>query len=421
MLGFFNLALRIDVAQKSFEIAKIPDSVLKQTLGGKGLATHLLLKYNPPGADPLGAENHLIFATGPVTQTPLWGSCRHGVFTKSPLTGRYAESYAGGSAAEHMVAAGADAVMICGISPNPVWIEVAENSAQFHSAQDFWGLDTSKTEGHIRSWLKDRRPEADTAGVLSIGPANENRLAFAVIENDHSRSAGTTGVGTVMGSKNIKAVAFWGRRKRQAADPGAMKQFAIDLSRIAKNNPVFNACQTMGTPVRADIMNQAGGFPARGRRRARSAQAPHISSRCEVCPQACPKCLIACGNPTRGVCPPYTTVYQPGLAGPVDPIRNGGKSEVLTEREDRLTLFDTLIICRFYHDLYQWEQLAAIIAAATGMQLSVAQMRAIAARVTEDTRRFNRREGLSSADSPVQFTSEPAPEAGSASTRNEGN
>ena len=100
MHGFHNLALRIDVSQKSFEIEKIPDSVLKQTLGGKGLATYLLLKYNPAGVNPLGPDNHLIFAIGPVTGTALWGSCRHGVYTKSPLTGCYAESYSGGTAAD---------------------------------------------------------------------------------------------------------------------------------------------------------------------------------------------------------------------------------------------------------------------------------------------------------------------------------
>src|SRR5512145_134916 len=102
MRGFFNIALRIDVSQRAFEIESIPDSLLKTTLGGKGLATHLLLKYNSPNINPLGPENHLIFAIGPVTKTALWGSCRHGVYTKSPLTGCYAESYSGGTAAESM-------------------------------------------------------------------------------------------------------------------------------------------------------------------------------------------------------------------------------------------------------------------------------------------------------------------------------
>jgi aldehyde:ferredoxin oxidoreductase len=350
MHGFYNLALRIDVSQKSFEIEKIPDSVLKQTLGGKGLATHLLLKYNPAGVDPLGPDNHLVFATGPVTRTALWGSCRYGVYTKSPLTGRYVESYCGGTVAEPMAAAGADAVMIYGVSPEPVWLEIAENAVQFHSAGDLWGLDTDRTEDRIKSWLKTNRPAADPAGVVTIGSPDENRAAFAVVENDCWRSAGRAGVSAVMGSKNIKAIACWGRRRKEVADPAALKRFAVDLSRTARDNPGAK---------------------------------------------------------------PYKALDPPLLVGP---NRIEGKAGIFTEWEDRLTLFDTLIICRFYRDLYQWEQLAAIIAAATGMELGVAQMRAIAARVADDTRRFNLREGLTSADDrlPVHFSTEPRPESGSA-------
>jgi aldehyde:ferredoxin oxidoreductase len=561
MHGFYNIALRIDVSQKSFEIEKIPDSVLKHTLGGKGLATHLLLKYNPAGADPLGAENHLIFAIGPVTKTSVWGSCRHGVFTKSPLTGCYAESYSGGTAAEHMAAAGADAVMVHGVSPEPVWLEIGENSVQFHPAADLWGMDTYRTQDRVTAWLKANRPEADKAGVITIGPAGENRVAFAVIENDYWRSAGRTGVGAVMGAKNVKAIAFWGNRSKEVADAGRMKQFAVDLSRIAKDNPGVKAYQTLGTPMLVDIMNKAGGFPTRYWQKGRfehyqNINAAALHERCEVRPHACLKCLMACGRLStvrtgrhkglkaegpeyetiyafgglceidrieeilflndlcdrlgmdtitagnlaaftieaarrkkidypidygevdsiarllediagrrgigdllaqgiraaagewrmqdqaihvkglepagydprvlkgmglaygtsdRGACHLRATFYKPELAGMVDPNRIEGKAKIFVEWEDRLTLFDTLIICRFYRDLYQWEQLASIIAAATGMELGVREMRAIASRVADDTRRFNLREGMTAADDrlPERFTTEPLPESNS--------
>ena len=334
MRGFFNIALRIDVPHESFEIETIPDSVLKTTLGGKGLATHLLLKYNPPGVDPLGAENHLIFAVGPATRTALWGSCRYGVFTKSPLTGGYAESYSGGTAAEHMVGVGADAVMIYGASPEPVWLEVTENSVLFHPARELWGLDTYRTQDRIVSWLKGHRPQAAKAGVVTIGPVGENRVAFAVIENDYRCSAERTGVDAVMRSKKIKAIAFWGNRRKEIADPGRMQQFAADLNK----------------------------------------------------------------------------------AGMLDPNRIEGTGRVFAEREDRLTFFDTLILCPFYRDLYQWEQLSTIVAAATGMDLNVKDMRSIAAHVASGARRFNLREGLTAADDrlPPRFTREPLPESISA-------
>jgi aldehyde:ferredoxin oxidoreductase len=559
MHGFYNIALRVDMTQRSFEIETLPDSVLKSTLGGKGLATYLLLKYNPPAVDPLGPENHLIFAIGPVTRTSLWGSCRHGVFTKSPLTGCYAESYSGGTAAESMAAIGADAVMICGRSPEPVWLEITENSVQFHPARDLWGLDTYRTEDRVNAWLKEHRPDCGRAGVLTIGPAGENRVAFAVIENDYWRSAGRTGVGAVMGSKNIKAIAFRGSRARDIADPERMKQFASDLTKTTKDNPAVKAYKTFGTPMLVDSMNKAGGFPTRywqkGRfERYQAINAAALHERCDVRPHACLKCLMACGRLStvkegrhkglkvegpeyetiyafgglceighieeilflndvcdrlgmdtitagnlaaftieaarkgkadcaidygdvdaiaallediaarrgvgavlangiraaarewgleeyaihvkglepagydprvlkgmglaygtsdRGACHLRATFYKPELAGMVDPNRIEGKAKVFTEWEDRLTLFDTLILCRFYRDLYQWEQLSTIVAASTGLELGVQGLRAIAARVTSDTRRFNLREGLTAADDrlPPRFTRETLPEA----------
>jgi aldehyde:ferredoxin oxidoreductase len=428
MRGFFNIALRIDVSQRAFEIESIPDSLLKTTLGGKGLATHLLLKYNSPGVDPLGPENHLIFAIGPVTKTALWGSCRHGVYTKSPLTGCYAESYSGGTAAESIAATGADAIMVYGVSEEPVWLEIAENSVLFHPAGDLWGLDTYRTGDKVKAWLKENRPEAKRAGVVTIGPAGENLVAFAVIENDYRRSDGRTGVGAVLGSKKIKAVAFWGNRSKEIADPDRMKQFAADLAKASKDNPGVKACKTFGTPMPVDILNKAGGSPTRYRQkgwfeRCQEVSAAALHARCEVKPHACLKCLMACGRLStvkdgrhKGLTlegPECETIDAFGGLCEVDRIE--GMAKVFAEWEDRLTLFDTLIICRFYRDLYQWEQLSSIIAAATGLELGTGEMRAVAARVASNTRRFNLREGLTATDDrlPIRFTTEALPESNS--------
>jgi aldehyde:ferredoxin oxidoreductase len=424
MRGFFNIALRIDVSQRAFEIESIPDSLLKTTLGGKGLATHLLLKYNLPNVDPLGPENHLIFATGPVTKTALWGSCRHGVYTKSPLTGCYAESYSGGTAAESMAATGADAIMVYGVSEEPVWLEIAENSVLFHPAGYLWGLDTYRIEDKVKAWLKEHRPEAKKAGVVTIGPAGENQVAFAVIENDYWRSAGRTGVGAVMGSKKIKAIAFWGNRSKEIADPERMKQFAADLAKVSKDNPGVNAYKTFGTPMLEDIAARRGigDTLARGIRVAADewnlqAHAIHVKGLepAGYDPRVLKGMGLAYGTSDRGACHLRTTFYKPELTGMVDPSRIEGKAKVFAEWEDRLTLFDTLIICRFYRDLYQWEQLSSIIAAATGLDLGTEEMRAVAARVSSNIRRFNLREGLTATDDrlPIRFTTEALPESNS--------
>ena len=114
MKGFYNRILMIDLSSRSYEITELHDSLLETYLGGKGLASHLLLKYNPARVEPLSDENCIIIATGPVTGSPVWGSCRYGLYTKSPQTGFYAESYAGGRVPEAIDSAGYDAVIIKG-------------------------------------------------------------------------------------------------------------------------------------------------------------------------------------------------------------------------------------------------------------------------------------------------------------------
>jgi aldehyde:ferredoxin oxidoreductase len=301
MKGFHNRILTLNMSGRKWEPSSVPEDTLRSTLGGKGLATHLLLQHNPKQTDPLGPENRLIFATGPVTGTSVWGSCRHGVFCKSPLTGFYSESYAGGTVAEHLDRTGFDAVMIHGASDEPVWLEISPEGVQFHSAKDLWGLDTYKTENRIKAWVKESRPEAKKSGVVCIGPAGENLVRFAVIENDYWRSAGRTGVGAVMGSKKIKAVVFWGNRKRQTADPALLKQFAAELAERAKTDKGAAAYKTLGTPMMVDIMSKVSSFPTRYWHKGQSAHREKINAsalheRLKVTPHACLKCFMACGR-----------------------------------------------------------------------------------------------------------------------------
>jgi aldehyde:ferredoxin oxidoreductase len=218
MFGFYNRLLAIDATSWSFRIHPIPDQWLRQTLGGKGLATYLLLKNNPRGVDPLSPENQLIFAVGPVSGSPIWGSCRYGIYTKSPQTGFYAESYSGGTVGDYMAKTGFDAVVITGASPKPVWLEISEEGVAFHTAKDLWGLDAYQAENQVKNHVAESHSAHPRAGVVVIGPAGERGVAFSVVENDYWRSAGRTGTGAVMGSKRIKAIAFRGGRKKDLAD-----------------------------------------------------------------------------------------------------------------------------------------------------------------------------------------------------------
>jgi len=146
MKGLFNKILRIDLKSRTFQEEKIPDSVYEACLGGKVMGIYLLMKDIPAGVDPLSPKNKLIFCTGPATDSRIYGSCRHGVFTKSPLTGIFLESYSGGKAAEPMSGTGHDAFILEEASDDPVWIEVSDHKVVFHDAKDLWVKDTHFTE-----------------------------------------------------------------------------------------------------------------------------------------------------------------------------------------------------------------------------------------------------------------------------------
>lgn len=544
MKGSYGRILKVDLVAQTSTVEEIPDDVLQAYIGGKGLATYLLLENNPAGVDPLGPENCLIFATGPATGSAVWGGCRYGVFTKSPQTGFYAESYAGGKVPEAMAATGFDAVLIRGACAGPTVLSVFPDGAVFHDAGDLWGQETYAAEDAVVARFRRDDAGYGRPGAVVVGPAAENGIRFAVIKNDHWRSAGRTGVGTVMGAKRLKAVLFQGDRKRVLHDEGAVRAFARRMMTEGRDNPGVKAYKAMGTSQMVKVMNNARAFPTRYWSRgtcphweAISADALH--TRCEVEPHACLKCFMACGRMTRvkegphagltiegpeyetiyafgglcmidtieaiihlndicdrlgmdtitagnlcalaieavrrgridfpvaygdadgvaallgliaaregigavlaegirhaaaqwdlediavhikgmepagydprplkgmglayatsdrGACHLRATFYKPELSGMIDPAQVEGKAELFVDFEDRLTLFDALILCRFYRDLYPWETLREMVRAVTGLTDDLPELRRKAAGIATLTRRFNIREGLTAAD-----------------------
>ena len=134
MKGFFNQLLRINLSHQKSTVEPIPESVLRSYLGGKGLGSYLLLKENPPHIDPFSPENRLIFTSGPLADTPFYGSSRYAVFTKSPQTGIYSESYSGGKITLSLSRTGYDAIIIEGKSKHPIFLEISDQEVVFHSA-----------------------------------------------------------------------------------------------------------------------------------------------------------------------------------------------------------------------------------------------------------------------------------------------
>ena len=224
MKSFYNQYLRVNLTDKTYCTEHLPDTVLKETLGGKGLGTHLLLDLLPPDTDPLSPKNILIFTTGPAGGTDISAASRYGVFTKSPLTGIYCESYSGGHVAPVMKRTGYDAIVLEGASADPVYLHISEDGVSFHDAAHLWGKDAYATEDAINA-------EVAVKGVQSvvIGPGGENLVSFACISNNYWRCAGRGGVGAVLGSKKVKGIAFSGDARAEAADPVLLEHFITDL------------------------------------------------------------------------------------------------------------------------------------------------------------------------------------------------
>ena len=569
MKGFFNRILKIDVGEHSFSIQELTDQELEQGLGGKGLATKLLLENNPAGVDPFSSENSLIIAVGPVTDSPIYGSCRHGVYTKSPQTGLYAESYSGGKAAESISRTGYDAVVIRGISKEPVFLEISDETVRFHPARDLWGLDTYATEDEVLKRIGKNRKgvAAERAAALVIGPAGENLIRYAVIENDYWRSAGRTGTGAVMGSKKIKALCFYGNQKRSLAFPDEVNAFAREILEKGKTDAGAANYRKMGTPMMVGVLNKAGAFPTQYWSKGvlegwEAIGADALHEKCEVQPRACARCFIGCGRLSkvkegphkgmtlegpeyetiyafgglclikniedilylndicdrlgmdtitagnlagfaieaskrgkipekmeygdvpaiaallkqiayrqgigavlaegirsaatewglediaihvkgmepagydprvlkgmglgyatsdRGACHLRATFYKPELAKMIDPDQIEGKAELFIDFEDRLCLFDTLILCRFYRDLYPWPELSRIIHMTTGLNWGKEEIQTLTNRVITGCREFNLREGMTADQDclPPRFHKEALPESGKVITEDD--
>ncbi len=549
MKGFFKKVLRINLKDKTFKTEDVDDEIYKKYLGGKGLATYLLLKEKIYEVHPLSSKNKIIFAIGSVTDTQIHGSSRYGVFTKSPLTGIYTESYSGGDVAQFISKTGYDALIIEEKSDEPIFLEITEDKVIFHSAKELWGRGTYDTEDLIRERF------GKNSGIITIGQAGENLVKFACIENNYWRSAGRTGVGTVLGSKNVKAIVFHGNTIKEVYSEEGVKEFSKKIREKAKDDPGVKAYRNFGTPMLVAINNSIKAFPSRYWHQGTFEGWEKISAETmqEILnpkPKACPKCFMACGKLSevkdgphkglkiegpeyetiyafgglcliddlreiaylndlcdnygidtitagnlvaftmeaselgkidykisygdakkaaeliekivfrkgigdilaegivfaakkwdmediaihvkglepagyeprvlkgmslayatsdRGACQLRATFYKAELAGLIEKDQIEGKAELFIDFEDRLTIHDCLIVCRFYRDLYMWDELGEIIYITTGLKLDREGIKKLASNVINLTRDFNSKCGITKENDniPERFFKEP--------------
>jgi len=218
--GYHGKILRIDLTHNQIATQQLDGGIFRQYLGGAGFVTHFLWKELSPGIDPLSPDNKLVFANGPVTGLSLAGSARNCIGAKSPLTGGLAKSEAGGFWGAEFRRAGYDVIIIEGRAEKPVYLWIHDGEVSIRDASGIWGLKTKETQDKIRAELGDPKIRA-----AMIGPAGENLVRYACIMNGLFDAAGRGGLGAVMGSKNLKAVAVRGGPKGPAiADPQYVSQ-----------------------------------------------------------------------------------------------------------------------------------------------------------------------------------------------------
>jgi aldehyde:ferredoxin oxidoreductase len=448
-----------------------------------------------------------------------------------------------------MSALGYDAIVLQGASSNLIFLEIDGGAVRFHDASFLRGKDALETERMLREQYEGN------AAVLTIGPAGENLVKYAYVNNDQGRCLGRTGVGAVLGSKRVKALVLFGEHKKTADDPELLHRFQREILGKGKNSPSTAAFQAYGTSMIVDLTCHVEAFPSRYWQEGTVSHVEDINGEalmrtCDVEPKACGHCFIKCirstsirdgrhkglkvdgpeyetiyafgglnevadireiaylndmcdrlgmdtitaGNVTafaieaykrnridfavdygqvdriaellrmiayregigallaegvraaslelgleeiaihvkgleppgyeprylqgmglsyavadRGACHLRGTFYKPELSGFIDPLSNEGKAQMLIDYEDRMTIMDTLILCRFYRDLVGWDEMSKIVQGTTGLRLSEADLRRIAADIAHTVRRFNLREGMTPEDDtlPGHFFNNP--------------
>ena len=318
MFGWTGKVLRVDLTALTSSVEDLDRKAAEQYIGGLGLGAKYLYDEIDPAVDPFSPQNKLLFATGPLTGTGAPAGNRYVVVTKSPLTGGIANSTAAGEFAINLKYAGYDLVIFEGKATSPVYVYIDDERVCFGDAGPLWGMDTEDTERAVIA------ATAADAKVSCIGPAGENLVRFACVINDMGRAAGRSGVGAVMGSKNLKAVAVRGTGGVRVAD-NARFYAAIEKCYSILDDPDTEEFHQTGTPGVLDLVQAFGALPTKNFQSGNNehydklsgeALAETLSVRKRM-GMGCPGCPIACGRVTRvknpefegvGVGPEYETI-----------------------------------------------------------------------------------------------------------------
>ena len=316
--------LRVNLTAGTVTAEPLNMAWARSYLGSRGLGSKYLVSEVKPTVDPLSPENKIIWATGPLTGTMASTGGRYTVITKGPLTGAIACSNSGGYWGAELKMAGWDMVIFEGRSPTPVYLYISDDTAELRDAAHLWGKSVWETEALLKTGLQD-----PLTRVSSIGKAGENGVLYAAVVNDLHRAAGRSGVGTVMGSKNLKAIAVRGTKGvGNVRDPKAFMKVTYEKKKILHDNAVTGlGLPTFGTQVLMNVINEVGGLPTRNHQDVQFESAKDISAEAMATPrdtdgkaqlitnQACFGCTIACGRVSKMDKGHFTVANKPQYWG----------------------------------------------------------------------------------------------------------
>lgn len=299
MYGWIGTTLRIDLTTGTVTREATDMKLAREYVGARGLGGRILSDEVDHNVDALSPENKLIFAPGPFSGTFAPSAGRYNVITKSPLNGTIAASNSGGSFGAELKYAGYDMVILEGKAPVPSYIYIKDDVVEIKPADELWGLNAHDTTDRLREMTDEE------AKVACIGPAGEKLSLLACIMNEMHRAAGRTGVGAVMGSKNLKAIAVTGTGAVKVADPVAFKAAVLKARKKIQEHPVGGTgLKAYGTNVLVNILNQTGALPTRNFQDGYFPEADKIGGETLAAnqllrPKGCFSCIISCGRVTK--------------------------------------------------------------------------------------------------------------------------
>jgi aldehyde:ferredoxin oxidoreductase len=329
MYGWTGTILRVNLSDGKITREATDLDMTRKYVGARGLGGRILSDEVDPTTDALSPKNKLIFAPGPFSGTFAPSAGRFDVITKSPLNGTIAASNSGGVFGPELKYAGYDAVIIEGKAAKPSYLWIKDDQVEIRDAGDIWGRNVLDTTDLVREQTDEE------ARVACIGPAGERQALIACIMNEMHRAAGRTGVGAVMGSKNLKAVAVSGTGSVKVADPEGFKAAVLKSRQMIQAHPVGGAgLKAYGTDVLVNILNQIGALPTRNYQDGYFPTADKIggeslAAKQLVRPKGCFSCIISCGRVTKvdnpayegfGEGPEYETAWAFGADCDIDDL-----------------------------------------------------------------------------------------------------